>query len=109
MSGEISTAVQSKKMDASSVSTTYIFDLAEYANFNEEERKMYNDSLKHKWDTENVMDFAVKTAREEERAKAENEKREMAVSTALILKKNNVAIELIADATGLSVKEIVAL
>lgn len=92
---------------------------------------MYNDSLKHKWDTENVMDFAVKTAREEERAKAENErvelkakaerervelkaktekkKHEMAISTALKLKKNNVAIELIADATGLSVKEIEAL
>ncbi|HMI03092.1 MAG TPA: Rpn family recombination-promoting nuclease/putative transposase [Pedobacter sp.] len=54
-----------------------LFDLAKYANLNKEERNMYNDSLKHKWDNENVMDYAIKTAKQEgraeERAKAQQE------------------------------------
>ena len=58
-----------------------LFDLAKYANLDERERKMYNDSLKHKWDNENVMDYAIKTAkqeaREEERANSEKEKIEL--------------------------------
>lgn len=82
-----------------------LFDLAEYANLNEEERNMYNDSLKHKWDNENVMDYAIKTARHEERAKAEKEKMEMAHK----LKIKGMPVEEIAELTKLAVKEIEAL
>ena len=75
---------------------------------------MYNASLKRKWDNKNVLDYAVETAvetavkeadqiaTERERAKGEKEKKEMAV----VLKNKNVAIDIIAEATGLSVEEI---
>jgi hypothetical protein len=86
-----------------------LFDLAEYANLNEEERNMYNQSLKRKWDNENVMDYAVetavKTAVEEAEQKAEKEKRQMAA----VLKNKNVAVDIIVEATGLSINEIQAL
>lgn len=90
-----------------------LFDLAKYANLNEEERNMYNDSLKHKWDNENVMDYAVKTAKEEgrkeERAKVEEEKKEMArkiiVDMALKLKRKGMPSDEISDATGLHRKD----
>lgn len=90
-----------------------LFDLAEYANLNEEERNMYNDSLKHKWDNENVMDYAVNTARSEgraeERAKSEKEKNELARNTALKLKSNKISLKIIAEATGLSLEAVKAL
>ncbi len=79
-----------------------LFDLANYANLNEEERNMYNDSLKHKWDNENVMDYAIKTAeqkgREEERAKM-----------ALKLLAKGTPIDEIIELTGLTIEEIQAL
>ena len=74
---------------------------------------MYNDSLKHKWDNENVMDYAIKTAkqeaREEERANSEKEKKEMSRNMARVLKKEGVAINIIVKTTKLTIEEIKAL
>ena len=82
---------------------------------------MYNQSLKHKWDNENVMDYAIKTAvkeavkeavteadqkaREEERAKAEKEKKELARQ----MLADKFPIDQIAKYTKLSIDEIKAL
>ena len=86
-----------------------MFDLAKYANLTEEERKMYNASLKRKWDNKNVMDYAVESAaqkaRDEERAKAENEKKEMARN----LRKKAIDLEVITEVTGFSIDELEAL
>jgi hypothetical protein len=94
-----------------------LFDLAEYANLNEEERNMYNQSLKHKWDNENAMDYAIETAVEEERAKAEKEKAELKAKAEQ--EKKEIAIQMarkmltakeplrkITEYTGLSIQEI---
>jgi predicted transposase/invertase (TIGR01784 family) len=78
------------------------FNLAKYANLTAEEREMYNRSLKYKWDNKNVMDYAVAQAE----LKAERKK---AIEIARKLKKEGLAIELIAKATDLSVEEIEAL
>ncbi|WP_316810285.1 Rpn family recombination-promoting nuclease/putative transposase [Pedobacter heparinus] len=86
-----------------------LFTLANYANLTQEERAMYNASLKRKWDNKNVLDYAVKTAdqraREEERAKADEEKKEMAIK----LIARGMSIEEITDLTGLTTAEIEAL
>ncbi|MCF0056235.1 Rpn family recombination-promoting nuclease/putative transposase [Dyadobacter sp. CY356] len=39
-----------------------VFKIAELNNLNKEERMSYDSSLKAKWDYENVMDYAIKTA-----------------------------------------------
>jgi len=58
-----------------------VFSIAEYSNMTREEKDMYNTALKRKWDNQNVLDYAVATAREEgrkeERAKAEAEKQKI--------------------------------
>lgn len=86
-----------------------LFNLAKYANLTKEERVMYNASLKRKWDNKNVMDYAVKTAeqrgREEERAKAEREKEQMARQ----MLSENEPLDKIARYTKLSIDEIKAL
>ena len=93
-----------------------LFNLANYANLMKEERDMYNASLKRKWDNKNVLDHAVETATERERAKAEKEKAELRAKaekekkeTAGVLKNKNVPIHIIMEATGLSIEEIEAL
>ena len=71
---------------------------------------MYNSALKRKWDNQNVLDYAVKTAKEEgikegikeERVKAEAEKRGIAVE----LKRMGMPVADIASAVGLTLKEI---
>lgn len=86
-----------------------LFNLAKYANLTKEERAMYNRSLKYKWDNKNVLDYAVEQAdqkaREEERTKAEKEKREMARE----MLANNEPLEKIVKYTKLSLEEIQSL
>jgi hypothetical protein len=65
--------------------------------------------MNHKWDNENVMDYAIKTARDEERTKAEKEKKEMAVKLALDMLAENEPFDKIARYTKLTLKEIEAL
>jgi predicted transposase/invertase (TIGR01784 family) len=67
---------------------------------------MYNRSLKYKWDNKNVMDYAVAQAELRGEAKGRHEE---AIEIARKLKKDGLAIELIAKATDLSVEEIEAL
>ena len=107
-----------------------VFSIAEYSNMTKEEKTMYNGALKRKWDNQNVLDYAVKTAKEEgieegikkgiekgieqgiekgieqgtneERAKAEAEKR----GIALELKRMGMPVADIARAVRLSEEEI---
>ncbi|SMC68667.1 PD-(D/E)XK nuclease family transposase [Pedobacter africanus] len=86
------------------------FNLAKYADLTPEERVMYNRSLKHKWDNKNVMDYPV--AQAELRSKTEEEakgRHDEALEITTALKSKKIAIEVIAEATGLSVEEIEAL
>ena len=75
---------------------------------------MYNSALKRKWDNQNVLDYAVQTAKDEgikegiqesikeERAKSEAEK----VISAQLLKQSGVPARGIARALGIPVKEV---
>ncbi|MNL38009.1 hypothetical protein D3C87_1601880 [compost metagenome] len=67
---------------------------------------MYNTSLKYKWDNKNVRDYEVSKGREEERAKADEEKREIAIKLALDMLTDNEPIEKIIKYTKLTLKEI---
>src|ERR1700748_3746720 len=50
-----------------------LFNVAEYSNLTKDEKKMYGNSMKHKWDNRNVLDYAKKEGREEKsRAVVEN-------------------------------------
>ena len=90
-----------------------VFKIAEIANLTNEERVMYNASLKSKMDYDGSIAFAEDRAFEKglekgaqlERAKAESEKRE----TACNLKNMSMPVEDIAKVTGLSIQEIEAL
>lgn len=50
-----------------------VFRIAELNNLNKEERMSYDSSLKAKWDYENVMDYAIKTAVKTAEEKAREE------------------------------------
>lgn len=79
-----------------------LFALAKYANLTEEERDMYNTSLKRKWDNKNVLDYAV----EQGQLKA---KHEQAIEMAKEMLAANEPIEKIIKYTKLSADEIKAL
>jgi len=83
-----------------------LFDLAKYANLTEEEREMYNVSLKRKWDNKNVMDYAVETAEAEGIARGEHKR---AVEMAREMLSDNAPVVKISKYTKLSVEEIEAL
>lgn len=93
------------------------FQLAKYAKLTKEEQRMYDISLKRKWDAEAVRQFreeemakeiekrlqeGLEKGRLEERAKAEAEK----LDSALKFKKIGVPIEDIAESLGLSIEEV---
>ncbi|SEL89259.1 conserved hypothetical protein (putative transposase or invertase) [Parapedobacter koreensis] len=86
-----------------------IFKISEVAKLRKEERMAYEASLKAKWDTQNAFDSVRREAliegAEKERAKAEAEKRKIALE----FKKMGVSIADIAKGTGLSVEEIESL
>jgi len=79
-----------------------LFQVAEYSKLSKEEREMYDVSLKRKWDNKAVLDYAKEEGRKEERAKAEAEKR----AIALEFKKMGIPVADIAKGTGLSVEEV---
>lgn len=80
-----------------------VFSIAEYSNMTKEEKTMYNAALKRKWDNQNVLDYAVKTAKEEGIKEGANaQKRE----TALTLKRMGMPVKDIVKAVGLSLKEV---
>ncbi|WP_276091054.1 Rpn family recombination-promoting nuclease/putative transposase [Pedobacter sp. JY14-1] len=84
-----------------------LFNLAKYTNLNREERAMYNRNMKYKWDNENVMDYAVKTARREGMEQGLNEGlHKKAVEMASKLKAKEMSFSEIAELTGLSANEI---
>jgi predicted transposase/invertase (TIGR01784 family) len=76
-----------------------LFEIAEYSNLTKEEKTMYDQSMKYKWDNENVMEYAVTTA------KAEGEHKK-ALEVALKMKKEGFSIDQIAKFTDLSAEEI---
>jgi len=84
-----------------------VFQIAEYSNLTKEEKTMYDQSMKYKWDNENVMEYAVSTAKEQAMAEglAEGEHKK-ALDIALKMKKEGFAIDQIAKFTDLSIKEI---
>ncbi|MGH2623127.1 MAG: PD-(D/E)XK nuclease family transposase, partial [Sphingobacterium sp.] len=99
-----------------------LFEIAEYSKLNEEDRKMYDVSLKRKWDAESIRTTAIqeqekarqkglKEGREEGREEGRKEGlaegvRKKAIEMALKFKKMGVSIADIAEGTGLSIKEI---
>jgi predicted transposase/invertase (TIGR01784 family) len=76
-----------------------LFSIAEYTNLTKEEKAMYDNSMKYKWDNQNVLDYAVATA------KAEGEHKK-ALDIARELKKEGLTIEFIAKTTKLSPEDI---
>jgi len=79
-----------------------VFQIAEYAKLNEEEREMYNTSLMRKINMEDALDGARLEGIQKERARAEKEK----LSIALNFKKMGISLENISKGTGLSLEEI---
>jgi len=87
-----------------------LFNIAEYSNLTKEEKMIYDSYLKHKWDNKNVRDYAikeavteaVKEAREDERAKALEEKKDIANE----MKKAGIPFKQIESFTKLTIEEI---
>jgi predicted transposase/invertase (TIGR01784 family) len=76
-----------------------LFTIAEYTNLTKEEKTMYDSSLKYKWDNKNVLDYAIKEAKQEGKV-------EEARAIAREFKKMGISNEDIAKGTGLSIEEI---
>ncbi len=72
-----------------------LFNIAEYGNLTKEEKMLYDNSLKQKWDNKNVLDYAVKQAKHEE-----------AVAIAIAMKKEGITPDQIAKFTKLSIDEV---
>lgn len=78
-------------------------ELARIANMNKKERAEYEAALKIYRDNENVMDYAVTTARREGK---EEGRKEGILITARLMKQNGISFEQIKLCTGLSDEEI---
>lgn len=87
-----------------------VFEVAEVSNLNEEEMKIYEASLKDKRDWKNVIDTAkeegIKLGELNERKRKDLEIAERNKKIAGNLKKAGVEANIIAEATGLSLKDI---
>lgn len=84
-----------------------LFNIAEYTNLTKEEKNMYDSSLKYKWDNKNVLDYAIKEAKEEGiELGIEQGEHKKALAVALEFKKMGLKAEDIAKGTGLSIEEI---
>ena len=91
-----------------------MFILAEIGNFTPEEMEEYENSLKNMSDYYNIIDSAEKRARDEGRLEGElrgleKGREEAKREDAIKLRKLGVDFRIIAQATGLSVKDIEAL
>lgn len=76
-----------------------LFGVAEYCKLTMEEKQMYDNSLKYKWDNENVLDYAVKEAKAEALKEAQK-------NIALEMKKAGLHVADIAKFTKLSIEDI---
>ena len=76
-----------------------VFDLAEIARFTPDEARIYEESLKHYRDMNNVINSAERRGKEEGR---EEKKREIALN----MKADGMTVEMIAKYTGLTAEEI---
>jgi predicted transposase/invertase (TIGR01784 family) len=92
-----------------------LFNIAEYSNLTKKEKTMYDSSLKYRWDSKNVLDYALKEGKEIGREEGkeigreegrEEGKLEEAIKIARELKKEGLSIDFIAKTTGLSIEEI---
>ena len=72
-----------------------LFSIAEYTNLTKEEKTMYDNSLKRKWDNQSVLDYAVKEAKLQEAREIARE-----------MKRDNLPIAQIIKFTKLSAEEI---
>ncbi|OOQ56914.1 Rpn family recombination-promoting nuclease/putative transposase [Mucilaginibacter pedocola] len=87
-----------------------LFGIAEYTNLSKEEKTMYDNSLKYKWDNKNVLDYAVQEAEHRGIEKGiEKGEHQKAIDIARELKSEGLGIEFIAKTTKLSIEEIKAL
>ena len=73
-------------------------ELARIANMNKKERAEYEAALKIYRDNENVMDYAVTTARREGKEKG---RKEGILITARLMKQNGISFEQIKLCTGI--------
>lgn len=79
-----------------------LFQIAEYSNLTKEEKTMYDQSMKYKWDDENVVECAVTTAKAEGVAKGiEEGEHKKALDIALKMKNKRFSIDQIVEFTGL--------
>ncbi|TDQ11410.1 Rpn family recombination-promoting nuclease/putative transposase [Pedobacter metabolipauper] len=83
----------------------HFFNLASLTSLTKEERKMFNASLKYKWDNKNVLDYAKELSREEGKVEGRVEGRiegasDKAQEIALILKRDGFSNKAILKATG---------
>jgi predicted transposase/invertase (TIGR01784 family) len=91
-----------------------LFKIAETATLTKEEHTMYEASLKQKWDYQNGIDYAVKTAVEmavvetveKEQVKAEKKLQQEKRHIAKSMKDDGFSFEAIAKYTSLSIAEI---
>jgi predicted transposase/invertase (TIGR01784 family) len=81
-------------------------EIAEVASLNKEERKQYDESLRHYRDTLIVMEGQYMEGEKKGRAEGRAEEK---LNNARSLKKNGVPIDLIAKSLGLTTEEIEAL
>jgi predicted transposase/invertase (TIGR01784 family) len=87
-----------------------LFAVAEYSNLTKNEKRMYDHSMKYKWDNENVLDYALNEGIEKGIEKGiEIGYSEAKKTIAAQMKHNGFALETIRDMTGLSIAEIKAL
>ncbi|SDF81084.1 hypothetical protein SAMN05216464_1348, partial [Mucilaginibacter pineti] len=70
-----------------------LFSIAEYSNLTKEEKTMYDNSLKHKWDNKNVLDYAVKEAKLEEAKEIAREMKKDGLPMAQIVKFTKLSVE----------------
>ncbi len=78
-----------------------LFSIAEYTNLTKEEKTMYDNGLKYKWDNKNVRDYEVAEAKKEGKLEGKLEgEHGKALDIAVKLKKEGLSIGFIADTTG---------
>jgi predicted transposase/invertase (TIGR01784 family) len=80
-----------------------LFNIAAYMNLNKEEQTMYNAALKHKWDNQAVLAYAIMQGKEE--GLLEGEKKGLLLAAAE-MKKMGVPVANIAKSLKLSIDEV---
>jgi len=84
-----------------------LFNIAEYSNLTKEDRMLYDSSLKRKWDNKNVLDYAIKEAKNEGIIEGESKgKLKGIIEVAAEMKREGMPIVQIAKITKLAITEI---